>query len=119
MWVYIPGQRRRAESDEASGPVENGVSHSSSAAGQSQIKSSSNTPVMQGTKRARKLFLRFFVGQRQQLVQFLLSFFAIALISTSTASTLLVHRNHPTSDIIEVQDQQLTRHQQRATQINF
>ena len=61
----------------------------------------------------------FFVGQRHRLVQSLPFFFAIALISTSTASTLLVHRNHPTFDLIEVQDQQLTRQQQCTTQNNF
>jgi hypothetical protein len=48
----------------------------------------------------------FFVDQRHQLVQSLPSFFAITLISTPTASTLLVHRNHPTFDLIAVQDQQ-------------
>jgi hypothetical protein len=53
------------------------------------------------------------------LVQSLLFFFAIALISTSTASTLLVHRKHPTSDLIAVQDQQLTEQQQRTTQNYF
>ena len=46
-------------------------------------------------------------------------FFAIALISTSTASALLVHRNHPTSDLIAVQDQQLTGQQQCTTQSYF
>ena len=57
----------------------------------------------------------FFVGQRHQLVQSLPSFFAIAFILTYTASTLLVHRNHPTFDLVEVQDQQLTRQQQCTT----
>ncbi len=50
----------------------------------------------------------FFVGQRHQLAQSLPSFFAIALIATSTASAFLVHRNHPTFDLIAVQ---LTRQQ--------
>ncbi len=61
----------------------------------------------------------FFVGQRHQLVQSLLSFFAIALISTSTTSALLVHRKHPTSDLIAVQKQQLTGQQQCTTQNYF
>jgi hypothetical protein len=60
----------------------------------------------------------FFVGQRHQLVQSLPSFFVIALILTYTASTFLVHRNHPTSDRIAVQDQQLTR-QQKCTIQNY
>ena len=60
----------------------------------------------------------FFVGQRHQLVQSLPSFFAIALISTSTAPALLVHRNHSTFDLIAVQDQQLTR-QQQCTTLNY
>ena len=46
------------------------------------------------------------------LVQPLLPFFVIALIFTSYASTLLVRRNHPTFDIIAVQDQQLAGQQQ-------
>jgi hypothetical protein len=54
----------------------------------------------------------FFVGQRHQLVQSLPFFFVIALISTSTAPALLVHRKHPTSDLIAVQDQQLRGQQQ-------
>ncbi len=57
----------------------------------------------------------FFVGQRHQFVQFLPSFFAVALISTSTASALLVHRKHPTSDFIAVQEQQLTGQKQCTT----
>ncbi len=61
----------------------------------------------------------FFVGQRHQLVQSLPSFFAIALISTSSASTLLVHRYHPTSDLIAVQEKHLTRQQQCTTQNYF
>ena len=61
----------------------------------------------------------FFVGQRHQLVQSQPSFFAIALFSTSTASTLLVHRNHLTFDLIEVQDQQLTGQQQCTNQNYF
>ncbi len=61
----------------------------------------------------------FFVGERHQLVQSLPSVFAIALTSTSTASTLLVHRNHPTFDLNEVQDQQLTRQKQCTTQNIF
>ena len=61
----------------------------------------------------------FFVGQQHQLVQSLPSFFVIALISTSTASTLFVYRKHPTSDLIVVQDQQLTRQQQCITQNCF
>ena len=36
----------------------------------------------------------FFVGRRHQLVQSIPSSNAIVLISTSTASALLVHRNH-------------------------
>jgi hypothetical protein len=47
------------------------------------------------------------------------SFFVIALILTSTAPSLLVHRNHPTSDLISVQDQQLTGQHQCATQNIF
>ncbi len=43
-----------------------------------------------------------FVDQRRQSVQSLPSFFVIALISTSIASTLLVHLNHPTFDLIAV-----------------
>jgi hypothetical protein len=61
----------------------------------------------------------FFVGQRHRLVQSLPSFFAIALISTSTASTLLVHRKHPTSDLIAVQEQLLIGQQQCTTQNYF
>ena len=61
----------------------------------------------------------FFVGQRHQLVQSLPLFFVIALISTSTASTLFVHRKHPASDLIAVQDQQLTGQQQCTTQNYF
>ena len=61
----------------------------------------------------------FFVGLRHQLVQSLPSFFAIALISTSTASALFVHRYQPTSDLIAVQDQQLTGQQQCTTQNYF
>ena len=58
----------------------------------------------------------FFVGQRHQLVQSLPSSIVIVLISNSTASALLVHRYHPTFDLIAVQDQQLTGQQQYATQ---
>ncbi len=58
----------------------------------------------------------FFVGQRHQLVQSLPSSIAFVLISTFTASALLVHRNHPTSDLITVQDQQLSGQQQCITQ---
>jgi hypothetical protein len=62
----------------------------------------------------------FFVGQRHQLVQKSLpSFFVIALILTSTASAFLVHSNHPTSDLIAVQDQHLTRLQKCTTQNYF
>jgi hypothetical protein len=61
----------------------------------------------------------FFVGQRHQLVQSLPSSFVLVLISTFTASALLVHRNHPTSDLIAVQDQQLTGQQQCTTQNYF
>ena len=61
----------------------------------------------------------FFVGQRHQLVQSLPSFFVIALLSTFTASTLFVHRKHPTFDLIAVQDQQLTGQQQCTTQNYF
>ena len=61
----------------------------------------------------------FFVGRRHQLVQSLPSFFAIALISTSTASALLVHRYPPAFDLIAVQDQQLTGQQQCTTQNYF
>jgi hypothetical protein len=60
-----------------------------------------------------------FVGQRHQLVMSLPSSIAIVLISTSTASALLVHRNHPTFDLIAVQDQQLIGQQQCATQNYF
>ncbi len=58
----------------------------------------------------------FFVGQRHQLVQSLPSYIVIVLISTSTASALLVHRKHPTFDLIAVEDQQLTSQQQCTTQ---
>ena len=61
----------------------------------------------------------FFVGQRHQLVQSPPSSFAIALISTSTASALFVHRKYPTSDLIAVQEQQLTGQQQCTTQTYF
>ena len=61
----------------------------------------------------------FFVDKRHLLMQLLPFFFAIALISTSTASALLVHRNHPTFDLIAVQDQQLTGQQQCTTQNYF
>jgi hypothetical protein len=62
---------------------------------------------------------KFFFGQRHQLLQSLPSFLAIALILNSTASTLLVHPKHSTSDLIAVQEQQLTGQQQCATQIYF
>ena len=61
----------------------------------------------------------FVVGQRHQLVQSLFSLCAIAIISTSTASALLVHRNHSNFDLIEVQDQQLIGQQQCTTQNYF
>ena len=47
------------------------------------------------------------------------SFFAIALISTSTASAPLVHRAHPTCDLIEVQDQQSKKQKQFTTKNRF
>ncbi len=53
------------------------------------------------------------------LLKSLPSFFAIALISTSAASNLLVHRNYPTFDLIEVQDQQLIGQQQCTTKHYF
>jgi hypothetical protein len=59
----------------------------------------------------------FFVSQRHQLVQSLPYSIVIVLISTYTASALLVHRNHPTPDLIVVQDQLLTGKQQCATLI--
>jgi hypothetical protein len=52
-------------------------------------------------------------------VQSLPSSIVLDLISTFTASTLLVHRSHPTSDLIAVQDQQATGQQQRTTQNYF
>jgi hypothetical protein len=61
----------------------------------------------------------FFIGQWHQLVQSLPSFFVIALILTSTASALFVHRKNPTSDLIAVQDQQLTGQQHCTTQNYF
>ncbi len=61
----------------------------------------------------------FFVGQRHQLVQSLPAFFANALISTSTASTRLVHRNLPTSELFAVQEQHLIGQRQCTTQIYF
>ncbi len=48
----------------------------------------------------------FFVGRRHQLVQSLPFVIVIVLISTSTVSTLLVHRHHRTLDLIGVQGQQ-------------
>ncbi len=59
----------------------------------------------------------FFVGQRHQLVQSLPSSIVLVLVSTFTASTLLVHRNHPISDLIAAQDRQLTGQQQCTTQV--
>ena len=61
----------------------------------------------------RKKFLTnqnalFYTNPALGWVQSLPSFFVIALISTSTASTLFVYRKHPTSNLIAVQDQQLT-----------
>ncbi len=61
----------------------------------------------------------FFVGQRHRLVQSLPSFFAIALISTSTALALFVHRKHPTCNLIAVQEQQLIGQLQCTTQNYF
>ena len=54
----------------------------------------------------------FFVGRRHQLMQSIPSSNAIFLISTFTASILLVHRPHLTFDSIAVHGQQVTGQQQ-------
>ncbi len=61
----------------------------------------------------------FFVGRRNQLVQFTPSFIAIALISTSTFSTLHAHRHRFTLDLIVAQGQQFTGQQQCITEIQL